>query len=299
MEHVLVLISNDRERAVTPEVAAAAGATLPGDPVADWLNPGIACDLAFECEADAIADIAGKVKEELSEMPVDSAIVPADGRRKSLLLADMDSTIIGQECIDELGAFTGLGERIADITARAMRGELDFSEALRERVGLMKGVDAGAIDDVLAQRITINPGARTLVATMKAHGAHCALVSGGFTDFTARIAAETGFDENRGNSLVIENGMLSGTVEEPILGRAAKVEALHELCAARDLAPEDAVAVGDGANDLDMLAEAGLGVAIHAKPIVAEAAQVRIDHGDLTALLYLQGYRAADLLQDE
>lgn len=296
MESVLVLISNSRERAVSDEIVETAAALLPSPRQAEWLDPDVACEVTFEHEADLDrADLAASVRTAIGAR-LDAAVLPSGGRRKKLLLADMDSTIIGQECIDELGALTGLGSRIADITARAMRGELDFAEALRERVALMEGLDAASIDRVIAERITFNAGARTLVRTMKANGAHTALVSGGFSAFTAHVAAATGFDEHRGNRLVIVDGRICGRVEEPVLGRSAKVDALHEITTAHGLTAADAIAVGDGANDLDMLAEAGLGVAIHAKPIVAEAAQVRIDQGDLTALLYLQGYKADEFI---
>jgi phosphoserine phosphatase len=216
--------------------------------------------------------------------------MPLAHRRKKLLIADMDSTMIRQECIDELAAEIGAGEQVAAITARAMRGEIAFEPALRERVALLAGLPVATIGKVIAERIRLMPGARELVATMKAHGARTALVSGGFTAFTGPIAAMIGFDEHRANLLETAGDVLAGTVREPILGRQAKLEALLELRTRLALAPDDTLAVGDGANDLDMLGAAGLGVALHAKPKVAEAADVRIDHGDLTALLYLQGY---------
>uniref|UniRef100_UPI00273DEAEC phosphoserine phosphatase SerB n=1 Tax=Roseitalea sp. MMSF_3504 TaxID=3046716 RepID=UPI00273DEAEC len=227
-----------------------------------------------------------------------SASMPADatGRRKKMLLADMDSTMIGQECIDELAAEAGIKDKIAAITARAMAGEIAFEGALRERVALLEGLPATVIDHVIASRIALAPGARELVATMRANGAWCALISGGFTDFTARIAEQVGFDEHRANRLVHKDGRLSGTVHEPILGRQAKAEALLDIAARHGLTPADAIAVGDGANDLGMLELAGFGVAMHAKPAVAEQAAMRVDHGDLTALLYIQGYRADEIV---
>lgn len=295
MPSVLVLISNPEERALDRRLADAVSRYLPGSPQARWLEAGVACEWPLDGDVDPAA-AAGSVRRVLAGAPVDVAMVPAANRRKALLVADMDSTIIGQECIDELGAMTGLGDRIAGITARAMRGELDFADALRERVGLMAGLGADVIEQVVRERITLTAGARTLIATMKSNGAYTALVSGGFTAFTQPVAAMTGFDENRGNRLLIEGGTITGKVEEPVLGRAAKVDAVTEICAARKLQPADVIAVGDGANDLDMLAAAGMGVALHAKPVVAEAAGIRIDHGDLTALLFLQGYRREDFV---
>ena len=218
-------------------------------------------------------------------------VQPQIARRKKLLLADMDSTMIGQECIDELADFAGLKAHVAAITERAMRGEIEFEPALRERVALLKGLAVGVVDEVLAKRITLTPGGRELVATMRAHGAYTCLISGGFTLFTSAIAAMIGFDENRGNELLVEDGKLSGKVAEPILGRAAKLATLNELREAFDLDDLDTLVVGDGANDLGMIQSAGLGIAYHAKPAVAAAAHARIDFGDLTALLYAQGYR--------
>jgi phosphoserine phosphatase len=212
------------------------------------------------------------------------------------LLADMDSTLIGQECIDELADFAGLKAHVAAITERAMRGEIAFEPALRERVALLAGLPESIVETVLAQRITLTPGARVLARTMRANGAYCALVSGGFTLFTGPIAAQLGFNEHRGNVLLVKGGKLTGCVVEPILGRKAKLQALIDLRGRMNIPAEATMAVGDGANDLAMLDEAGFGVAFHAKPAVAAAAHGRIDHGDLSALLYAQGYAATDFV---
>lgn len=231
---------------------------------------------------------------DLQSLRVDLCVQPAVGRRKRMLLADMDSTMIRQECIDELADMAGVGAHVAAITARAMNGELEFEAALDERVALLKGLPVSVIDRVLAERITLMPGGKVLLATMKANGGHAALVSGGFTAFTARIAAMLGFDEHRANTLEAEGGLLTGTVARPILGRQAKVDALDQITARLGITAADVMAVGDGANDLGMLGRAGAGVALHAKPSVAAQCDLRINHGDLTALLHLQGYAAAD-----
>jgi phosphoserine phosphatase len=229
---------------------------------------------------------------------IDIVVQPAAHRRKGLFLADMDSTMIQQECIDELADYVGLKAHVAAITERAMRGDIAFEPALRERVALLEGLSVSVIEEVLRDRIKLTPGARTLIATMRANGARTCMVSGGFTHFTGRIAAMIGFDQNRANSLTVVDGhKLAGTVAEPIFGRDGKRAALIELRSELGLAQADTMAIGDGANDLDMILEAGLGVAYHAKPKVAAEAPARIDHGDLTALLYVQGYRREEFVQ--
>lgn len=253
-------------------------------------------DVAAEFSLEVIPDNRWDVWEDLQKQGVDLVIQPAEGRKKKMLLADMDSTMIQQECIDELADEAGVGERVKDITARAMNGELDFEGALTERVGLLKGLPESVIDKVLAERITFMPGGRELLATMKANGGYCALVSGGFTAFTAKVAAELGFDENRANTLIAADGELTGDVGRPILGREAKVQALEEITARLGITAADVVAVGDGANDLGMLGLAGAGVALHAKPSVAAQCDIRINNGDLSALLYIQGYAKTEFV---
>lgn len=255
-----------------------------GDAV--WLSVDEAAEFAIPQMPDNRWDIWA----ELQKNGVDLVAQPTENRRKKMLLADMDSTMIRQECIDELAAEAGVGPRVADITARAMNGELDFNEALTERVGLLRGLPESVIEKVLDERITLMPGGYELVSTMKAHGGYAALVSGGFTAFTARIATTLGFDENRANTLLVENGKLTGAPGLPILGKAAKVTALEEITAKLGISEADVLAVGDGANDLGMLTRAGTGVALHAKPSVQKECSVRVNHGDLTALLYIQGY---------
>jgi phosphoserine phosphatase len=298
MSHIATLISNPAKPAVTRPVIDAARILLPvaGKPV--MLAEDVACDLPFEFAPDGDSRaLLDSLRAAIEPAPVDVVVHPAGHRRKKLFVADMDSTMIEQECIDELADFIGLKARVAAITERAMKGEVEFEPALRERVALLKDLPASVIDEVIEKRIRITPGARALVMTMRAHNAYTCLVSGGFTLFTGRIAALIGFDENRANRLVIENGKLAGRVEEPILGRNAKLAALEELTARLKLDPADTLAAGDGANDIPMIEAAGLGVAYHAKPAVAAATSARIDHGDLTALLYLQGYRQEEFVE--
>ncbi len=237
-----------------------------------------------------------QVWDGLQSIGIDMVVQPAVGRKKRLLIADMDSTMIQQECIDELADAAGAGAHVAGITARAMNGELDFEDALRERVGLLAGLPESVIAQVIRDRITLMPGAAVLLATMKANGAYAALVSGGFTAFTRHIAQVLGFDENRANTLVVAEGRLTGKVADPILGRAAKVLALQEISQRLAITPDEAIAVGDGANDLGMLGLAGAGVALHAKPSVQAECDIRINHGDLTALLYLQGFARTEFV---
>jgi phosphoserine phosphatase len=256
-----------------------------------------------EIAADVFVDVGQpreietRLRDALEGAAVDIVVQPAATRRKMLFLADMDSTMIGQECIDELAAYVGLKDLVAGITERAMRGELEFEPALRERVALLKGIKTGVVDEIIAKSITLTPGGSELVRTMRANGAHTALVSGGFTVFTGPISQMIGFDEHRSNLLGIEGDALSGAVAEPILGKQAKLDSLVEMREKLGLAAIQTLAVGDGANDLAMLGEAGLGVAFRAKPAVAAAAAARLDHADLTALLYAQGYKGSEIVR--
>ncbi|MGO4666158.1 phosphoserine phosphatase SerB [Bosea sp. 2RAB26] len=259
------------------------------------LDDEVAADL-FADGADA-RKLEADIRAALDGTAVDIIVQPAATRRKALFLADMDSTMIGQECIDELAAYVGLKDKVASITERAMRGEIAFEPALRERVALLKGVPASVVDEIIREHITLTPGGRQLVRTMRANGAYTALVSGGFTVFTGPLGATIGFDEDRSNTLLVANGVLTGEVEAPILGKQAKLDSLVELREQRSLSRAATLAVGDGANDLAMLGEAGLGVAFRAKPAVAAAADARLDHADLTALLYAQGYRGDEIIQ--
>ena len=289
--YVCTLITDPNAPCLTPALIDNLRNAWGGGDV-QWL----AVDEAAEFALAAMPDNRWDVWEALQGLGVDLAIVPATGRRKRMLLADMDSTMIRQECIDELADVAGVGDRVKDITARAMNGELDFEAAIRERVGLLKGLPEAVIGEVLATRSSYMPGGATLLATMKAQGAYAALVSGGFTAFTSAVAGALGFDENRANTLLVSGGVLTGDVGVPILGQQAKVDALEEITARLGLAEADVLAVGDGANDLAMLGRAGLGVALHAKPAVAAQCDVRVNFGDLTALLYLQGYARSEFV---
>ena len=295
MSLVATLICNPAEAELDGTVIEAARSALPSPDQAEWLSEGIAADITFISPED-FRTISDRLREALKELRVDVVVQPLLDRRKKLLLADMDSTMIGQECIDELADFAGLKSHVAAITERAMRGEIEFEPALRERVALLKGLPVSVVDEVLKSRITLTPGAIELVRTMRAHGAYTCLVSGGFTLFTHRVAEMIGFQENRANELIVKSGKLTGEVVEPILGREAKLTTLFDLREAFDFDNLDTLVVGDGANDLSMIQKAGLGVAYHAKPAVAAAAGARIDHGDLTALLYAQGYKQSEFV---
>lgn len=288
MTHVLTLVVDRDHTTLSDSLIAAVRDAVAGGPP-EILSPAEAADIPLSA-----APAMDAVRAALGDAPVDAIATEVATRRKRLLIADMDSTMITGETLDEMADFAGLKARIAAITARAMNGELDFEAALNERVGLLKGLPETVIDQVLAERITYMPGGRVLIATMKAHGGHAALVSGGFTAFTGRVAAALGFDEHRANTLLAEGGRLTGAVGQPILGKQAKIDALTQITARLGLTPAEVIAVGDGANDLGMLHLAGSGVALHAKPSVAAQCDLRVNHGDLTALLYLQGYTADD-----
>lgn len=294
MALVATLVANPSNPVLSPSLAEKAADAVASSRVY-WLADGIACDIALADGTDPL-HAEHLLRQALEGQPVDVAVQEADTRRKSFLIADMDSTMIGQECIDELAAEVGLKDKVSLITARAMNGEIAFEPALRERVALLKGLPISVVGEVISKRITLTPGGKELIATMKSKGGYTALVSGGFTVFTGPIAAMLGFDENRANTLIERDGVLTGEVAEPILGKQAKVDSLLDITHRLGISPNDVIAVGDGANDLGMLGIAGSGVALHAKPAVAAEAKIRIDHGDLTALLYLQGYRKSDFV---
>jgi phosphoserine phosphatase len=296
MSLVATLICNPNNPALDSTIVDGALAVLPSPGSAHWLFDEVAVDIPFDGSED-ISAIETRLREARGDLPIDIVVQPRAVRRKKLFLADMDSTMIGQECIDELADYAGLKAHVAKITERAMRGEIEFESALRERVALLKGIPVSVVDEVLRQRITPTPGGRELVMTMRANGAYTCLISGGFTLFTNAVATMIGFQENRANELIVENGKLTGEVREPILGRATKLATLIELTESFDLDDIDTLVAGDGANDLSMIQHAGLGVAYRAKPAVAAAAAARIDHGDLTALLYAQGYRREEFVE--
>jgi phosphoserine phosphatase len=297
MTHVATLICNPAVPALDEPALARAAAACPAASVPRWLDPGIAADLPFTAGADVDKHhVVDALRTALGDLAVDIAVQPVAHRRKRLLLADMDSTMIGQECVDELAGMVGLKAQVAAITERAMRGEIAFAPALRERVALLRNLPVKVVDELMVTRITLTPGGPTLVRTMRAHGAHTCLISGGFTLFAERIAGMIGFDESRANHLMVNGGLLTGEVSEPVLGADAKLSALRELAVQHGIAISETMAVGDGANDLAMIEASGLGVAYRAKLVVAARAQARIEHGDLTALLYLQGYRREEFV---
>jgi len=305
MTFVATLISNPAAPSLDAAAIERARRALPSAQAPVWLDPGIAVDIPFagsqeHKETNGKRALADRVRAALAGVGADVVLQPMSGRRKRLFLADMDSTMIGQECIDELADYAGVKPQVAAITERAMRGEIEFASALRERVALLKGLPAAVIDEVIAKRIRLTPGARTLVATLRKNGVYTCLVTGGFTLFTQRIAALIGFHENHANTLIVDGrGRLTGEVAEPIFGRDAKLATLMELTRRLAIAPEATLVAGDGANDIAMIQAAGLGVAYHAKPNVAKAAAARIDHGDLTALLYAQGYRREEFVSED
>ncbi|MBZ6075265.1 phosphoserine phosphatase SerB [Microvirga puerhi] len=294
---VATLVANPDRPVLTGTILATAAKALGQETEPAVLASGIAADLILPGGRERTV-IEAILRDALGDAPIDIIVQPLANRRKLLFLADMDSTMIGQECIDELADFVGLKTEVSEITERAMRGEIAFEPALRERVALLKNLPVKVVDEIIASRISLTPGGPALVQTMRANGAYTCLVSGGFTLFTGPIAAKIGFNEHRSNHLIVADEMLAGKVEEPILGREAKLATLIELRDRFGLSHADTMAVGDGANDLAMLGEAGLGVAFHAKPAVAAAAHARIDYGDLTALLYAQGYRDQDFVEN-
>ncbi len=291
MSSVLVLVANPLDTVLDSRLVEAIQHETGGE--INWLHQRIACEIHDPTSADPVI----AAREVIAGKPVDAALVPAANRRKQVLVADMDSTMIEQECIDELADAVGIKEQVAEITNRAMNGELDFEQALRTRVGLIKGLERKVIEEIRRERITLAPGGRALIHTMKAFGAYTSLVSGGFTFFADYFAKRIGFDEAIANVLEFDGERLTGTVADPIVDKTTKLTRLQTLAAERGVGMELTMAVGDGANDLDMIKAAGLGVALHAKPHVAAEADVRIDFADLTALLYLQGYEEEDIVR--
>jgi phosphoserine phosphatase len=300
MSMVATLISSSASPALDMRAIERVQSVLSSQRAPVWLEPGVAADVAFSTQDSDLRALADRARAAIAGTPIDVVVQRAVARRKKLLLADMDSTMIGQECLDELAEHVGMKRQVAAITERAMRGEIEFEPALRERVALLKGLPAAAVDEVINDRIRLNPGARTLVATMRRHGAYTCLVTGGFTLFTNRIAGMIGFHENRANRLLVDcDGRLTGEVAEPIFGREAKLASLIELTRRHNLTGDETLVTGDGANDIAMIEAAGLGVAYHAKPKVAAAAAARIDHADLSALLYAQGYRRHEFVVED
>lgn len=296
MELVLTLVSPDPAQAGAAADHAKSALAAAGAAVKTPIPLGHgAFDLPLIADA---AEARAVVATVIEGLPVDACVQPAAGRKKRLLIADMDSTIINVECIDELADFAGVKDRVSEITERAMRGELDFEAALRERVAMLKGLPLADLQRAYDERVRLNPGAGALVRTMTAHGAKAFLVSGGFSFFTSRVAQAAGFDANRANTLIEDGDVLAGTVGDPILGKAAKLQALNEEAAILGVPLSATLAVGDGANDLAMIEASGLGIAYRAKPIVAAQAHAKVDHADLTALLYFQGYRADQFVTD-
>jgi phosphoserine phosphatase len=289
----MTLIAGPGAGGVLPDLVAALAAALPLAGVPDWLAPGTACDLILAGIGRQAAEAAAR--QAIGSAAIDALVQSPAGRRKRVLVADLESTIIQNEMLDELADFIGRRAHVAEITRRAMNGEIDFAGALGERVGLLKGLPASVLD-AAASRIRLMPGARGLVATSRAAGVRTALVSGGFTVFADRIAAELGFDRVVANRLDVADGRIVGTVQAPIVTGQTKRDTLMALAAECAVSRPATLAVGDGANDLPMLGAAGLGVAFRAKPAVAAAARWRIDHADLTALLYAQGYRSGEIV---
>lgn len=292
MTHTFTLISNLEKSCLTEALVSKVSEAFE-TPNMQWLYPSVACDFTLQNSTE-ITDVATLVRSLIGDLPIDVVIQNSENRRKKLFLADMDSTIIGQECIDELAAEIGVKEQVSQITEAAMNGEIDFEGALKDRVALLEGLEEAVVTKVLSNRITINQGAHAALAVMRAHGTHTALVSGGFTIFAKEIAEAVGFHEYHANELLSEDGNFTGKVAEPILGQQAKLDQLNRLASEKQISLDDTIAIGDGANDLPMLMNAGSGIAFHAKPSVAAQADIIINHGDLSAILFVQGYTKAD-----
>ena len=297
MNTVLIAIAPQDKLKLTDQHVSTISSLLNQPKPANWLSDGEACEVEFATgENDDLLSLENEIRFKLDNIPIDLAILPNQNRKKKLLVADMDSTMIGQECLDELADIAGVGDKVKQITARAMAGELDFEAALTERMKLLAGMPVEIISRTISERITLTPGAVELVQTMKANGAYCGLISGGFSNFTSYIARLCGFDEEQANSFEVKDGKLTGNPVPPILGKKAKLRAIAQMTMMNALSFADTMAVGDGANDIAMLQRANIGVALHGKPIVREAARVRIDHCDLTSLLFLQGYKRSEFV---